>query len=386
MVLRNGLKALRGRRARTASGRAARRRRVHRGHQRAPAGGRRARRTRFTRVDLFAVNALVGQIFGEGGGGEAQPLGVPRRARSSGLGKKAGRRLFNDLSEHRRRRTRRRRIDRTFNYGKVPNEDPGRRDPRPRQLEARRDGGLVGPSPRARTPRWASNFLHRRRASARRPATRCSSRGPQIGYFYPGLTLEADISYPGVGRRAARPRPASPASILIGRGQDFAWSADLGRLRPDRHSTSRRCAAARRPSTATRASACKMGTVDAGTIKGEGRGEVPHDRARPGHGLREGRRQDAGRDLAQALELRPATSSASSRSATLTTGKMQRRPGRSSTRSRRSPFTFNVGYADDRDIAMYSAGRLPEAREGRRPASAHARHRQVRVERLPQDR
>ena len=24
-----------------------------------------------------------------------------------------------------------------------------------------------------------------------------------------------------------------------------------------------------------------------------------------------------------------------------------------------SPFTFNVGYADDRDIAMYSAGRLP---------------------------
>ena len=25
-----------------------------------------------------------------------------------------------------------------------------------------------------------------------------------------------------------------------------------------------------------------------------------------------------------------------------------------------SPFTFNVGYADDRDIAMYSAGRLPK--------------------------
>src|ERR1044071_4458254 len=24
-----------------------------------------------------------------------------------------------------------------------------------------------------------------------------------------------------------------------------------------------------------------------------------------------------------------------------------------------SPFTFNVGYADDKDIAMYSAGRLP---------------------------
>ena len=32
---------------------------------------------------------------------------------------------------------------------------------------------------------------------------------------------------------------------------------------------------------------------------------------------------------------------------------------RSSRAFARSPFTFNVGYADDRDIAMFSAGKLP---------------------------
>src|SRR3954470_1073418 len=54
---------------------------------------------RFTRVDLFAVNALVGQIFGQGGGDEArrsQFLGALR----SRLGRPAAQTLFDDLSEH----------------------------------------------------------------------------------------------------------------------------------------------------------------------------------------------------------------------------------------------------------------------------------------------
>ena len=53
----------------------------------------------FTRVDLFATNALVGQIFGEGGGGESrrgQFLGALRQR----LGAAPAQRLFDDLSEH----------------------------------------------------------------------------------------------------------------------------------------------------------------------------------------------------------------------------------------------------------------------------------------------
>ena len=53
----------------------------------------------FTRVDLFAFNALGGQIFGQGGGDEGrrgQFLGA-LRAR---LGNGAAQTLFDDLSEH----------------------------------------------------------------------------------------------------------------------------------------------------------------------------------------------------------------------------------------------------------------------------------------------
>ena len=47
--------------------------------------------------------------------------------------------------------------------------------------------------------------------------------GPQIGYYYPGLTLEADISWPGHDRCAAIYSPAHPGVIFIGRGEDFAY-------------------------------------------------------------------------------------------------------------------------------------------------------------------
>ena len=47
-----------------------------------------------------------------------------------------------------------------------------------------------------------------------------------------------------------------------------------------------------------------------------------------------------------------------------------------------SPFTFNIGYADDRDIAMYSAGRLPLRDPRVDPRLPTRGHRRVRVARL----
>ena len=45
--------------------------------------------------------------------------------------------------------------------------------------------------------------------------------GPQIGYFYPGLTYEIDMHAPGLQWRGATSAPF-PGYMLIGRGQDFA--------------------------------------------------------------------------------------------------------------------------------------------------------------------
>ena len=53
----------------------------------------------FTRVDVFAVNALVGQIFGQGGGGEA-PRSQMLSALRKRLGKSRAQRLWDDLTEH----------------------------------------------------------------------------------------------------------------------------------------------------------------------------------------------------------------------------------------------------------------------------------------------
>jgi acyl-homoserine lactone acylase PvdQ len=47
--------------------------------------------------------------------------------------------------------------------------------------------------------------------------------GPQIGYFYPGLTLEMDLHGPGWSARGATSAPF-PGYILIGRREDFVWT------------------------------------------------------------------------------------------------------------------------------------------------------------------
>ena len=99
-----------------------------------------------------------------------------------------------------------------------------------------------------------------------------------------------------------------------------------------------------------------MGTVDAGTIAGAGRvryrttvhGPVTGYATAGGKRVAIARKRASfGRDVLWQLPFRDAT-----------IGRI------SGTRSfakafARSPFTFNVGYADDRDIAMFSAGELP---------------------------
>ena len=84
---------------------------------------------------------------------------------------------------------------------------------------------------------------------------------------------------------------------------------------------------------------------------------VPHDRPRAGDRLREGRTAARSRCRASARAT-AATSCGSSRS-----GSSRSAPCASAETFRAtmatSPFTFNIAYADDRDIAMYSAGRLP---------------------------
>ena len=151
--------------------------------------------------------------------------------------------------------------------------------------------------------------------------------------------------------------PGGPGNILIGRGQDFAWSADVGRLghqRPVRRDALRRLDTKYLYKGKCRA----MGRVDAGTIAGQGEVVYRTTVHGPVHRLRDRRRQ-AGRDLLQALQPRQGHPLAGHVQAPVATARSRglesfydapRRPRRSRSTSR---------YADDKHIATYSAGRLP---------------------------
>jgi acyl-homoserine lactone acylase PvdQ len=311
---------------------------------------------RFTRVDMFAVNALVGQIFGEGGGGEAQRselLGGLRKR----LGKRAGNTLFDDLSEHRDSDSPAT-ISKTFDYGKVPKKTPGAVVLDPGSLKSFKAVASGAVAARATQPRWASNFLivGRQQSATGHPLF---VAGPQIGYFYPGLTLEADISWPG-GQARGVYTPGSPGSILIGRGQDFAWSlTSAGSDLVDEYAEV--LCGGSKTRYEYKGKCRKMGSVDAGTIKGEGRVKFRTTVHGPVTGYAKWgkqrvaiarKRASFGRDILFELPFRDAT-----------VGHIS---GTSSFKRAfaRSPFTFNVGYADDRDIAMFSAGRLPKRAKG----------------------
>ena len=171
----------------------------------------------FTRTDVYAFNALKDQFVGEGGGDEAirsQFLGALNRK----FGRVRGLKIWNDL--------------RDAYDPEAPASVPGhvQFQPRPRStsgnvtldpnsLTAGADQALAA----ARDARGhASNALL---VSAQRSATHhpIMVAGPQIGYYYPGLTLEMDLEGPGISQVGAMTAPF-PGYIFIGRSQDAAWS------------------------------------------------------------------------------------------------------------------------------------------------------------------
>jgi acyl-homoserine lactone acylase PvdQ len=301
---------------------------------------------RWTRVDVFAANALAGQIFGQGGGDEARRSELLGSLDKS-LGAAKGAKAFADLSE-RDDPDSPVTIDKRFPYGGHKSSsgsvilDPNSFKP----------SGLSNLAA-ASSHRWSSNFLI---VGANRSATGhpLFVAGPQIGYYYPGLTLEADIQGPGFQARGAT-APGFPGTILIGRGPDFAWS--LTSAGSDLIDTFAETLCGGSKTKYLYKGRCRtMGRVNAGVIKGAGRvvyrttvhGPVTGYAKVHGRTVALSRKRSSyGEDILWQLPFRD-----------MTLNKVH--DPKSFIRSAaRSPFTFNVGYADDKHIAMFSAGKLP---------------------------
>ena len=177
---------------------------------------------KFTRNDVYAFNALKDQFFGEGGGNQAQNAEFLSGLQSR-LGTKQGYSVFGDLRQNLNAGSPTT-VDGTFNYNHDPSKpgSPGSVLLKPGSFKAttyaskKVTGNLRSLEPRPH----ASNELmvEGKYSTTGHPLL---VGGPQVGYFYPGLTYEIDMHAPGLNWRGATSAPF-PGYMLIGRGPDFA--------------------------------------------------------------------------------------------------------------------------------------------------------------------
>ena len=186
----------------------------------------------FTRTDIYALNAIKSQFLGQGGGEEVANASFLDAARSK-LGATRGDEAYEDLRGRYDPETA------TTTTRKFPFET-NVSVAKPRGMVRLVNGSFRSTAPklpastraaaaRAATldhpygpPQLASNILIAS-GKASQTGSPLFVGGPQIGYNYPGLTLEMDLHGPDIHVRGATSAPF-PGYMLIGRGPDYAWT------------------------------------------------------------------------------------------------------------------------------------------------------------------
>jgi acyl-homoserine lactone acylase PvdQ len=181
-------------------------------------------------TDTVAIASLIGAQFGKGGGAEAAVSLAYQAIRKRFRRSRTARRVYHDFRDYDNPDapvTARK----TFQYrdAGVPNPktyamiDPGSYA----EVDPVVSGGASEES------RGAAPFLRRREASNVLLVGRKESKsgrpvavlGPQVGYYSPQILMEIELHGPdGLHARGAA-FPGISLYVLLGRGQDFAWSA-----------------------------------------------------------------------------------------------------------------------------------------------------------------
>jgi acyl-homoserine lactone acylase PvdQ len=302
----------------------------------------------WTRTDVFALNALKGQFLGQGGGDEARRseflAGLIDR-----LGKKQGWSVFNDLRQFKNPELPTS-VDGKFPYESRPKKAKGSVILDPDSFTATPAVANARPAPHSAP--HASNTLMIS-ADHSKTGKPLMVGGPQIGYFYPGLTYEIDMDADDLQWRGATSAPF-PGYVLIGRGQDFAHTLTSASTDMIDQFVEKLCNGSD-TMYVYKGQCLPMGAFDAGTLDGK-----PVSFKTTVHGPLIGyatvngekvaisrQRSDYGEESLDLLYNRRLSNgqvhSAKSfiKAASLT------------------PQTFNSFYIDDKHIAMYGAGLLP---------------------------
>jgi acyl-homoserine lactone acylase PvdQ len=304
--------------------------------------------------DALAVTAFIGSIFGNGGGAEVQNSQFLAKLRAQ-LGTQRGSKTFVDLMEA---------DDRDaptttklfFPYG----QSGGYTTPGSLLV----DPGSIQNLDPTQPQQLASNFLV---VNPSRSATgeAMAVMGPQLGYFYPEIVLEADLHGPGLNAQGIL-TPGGGPYVLIGRTRDYAWS--LTTATNDNRDQFLEQLCEPDGSTPTRASryylyrgTCQaMTTFDAGTLNGK---DVRFPMTV--HGPVSGTATVDGKPYAIALRRstygQDGLSIAALRDMTLGRGRTV--PGFFAS-ANEFGFTFNWAYASRRNTAYFSSGLLPRRAPG----------------------
>jgi len=179
-----------------------------------------------TRTDIYAANAIKAQFLGEGGGAEIDNALFLASLRKK-LGARRGDEAFEDLRARNDPETTVTTTDRVNAQAKVSVSHPRGLV----RLRANSFRNTFVPLPGAKASAARAPETHHQLASnilivsGKRSATGhpLFVGGPQIGYNYPGLTIEMQLSSPHINVRGATSAPY-PGYMLIGRAPGYAWT------------------------------------------------------------------------------------------------------------------------------------------------------------------
>ncbi len=306
----------------------------------------------FTVNDVIASTALIAARFGANGGQEVQNA-MFLDALEERLGAADARRVFADLRSANDPET-------PFSLpGSFPYELPAATSPGSVVVD---DGSFTGVPLDPPAPASNALLIGAKRSQTGHPLF---VAGPQVGYFFPQFFAEMELAGAGFATRGAV-FPGVPF-VLIGRGPDFAWSATSSQADnvdlfvetlcdDDVHYFYRgQCEPMRR--------------FFVGTLKSSSSPDQAVSYYETTHGPVIGYATVAGKRVAIAMQRSTRGREILSASAfyALNTGRVA--SARQFLQTMNAvEFSFNWFYADDRDIAFFSSGRLPLRAAGTDPA------------------
>jgi acyl-homoserine lactone acylase PvdQ len=170
-------------------------------------------------TDFIATAGFIGSIFGRGGGDEARRSMFLDALRDR-FGEPMGRQVWNDLRNFSDPEVQTS-VPNRASWGSVPAKSPGSVILDDGSFERISYAGTQPAARPADQPKMSNALLlSGRRSTTGRPLF---VAGPQLGTFYPALVYEVDIHGGGLDARGITTPGAGPY-VFIGRNQDFAWS------------------------------------------------------------------------------------------------------------------------------------------------------------------